>query len=96
MATIHLTSKEQLALVGAGIALILLAPKIGNFLGKQAVGTVTNIAAGAVTETGKVIGIPETDSTQCLLDMQAGRTWDASFSCDAATFLRYVTGQTPY
>lgn len=92
MATVHLNRNEQLALAGVGIALILFAPKIGGFLGKQAVGTVTNIAKGAVIETGKAIGIPETDVTMCQIAMNEGRTWDASFYCDAATFLRYVTG----
>jgi hypothetical protein len=96
MATVTFTQKEQMAILGLGIAALVFAPKIGSYLGKQAVGTVTNIATGAVTEVGKTVGIPETNPSQCLLDMQAGRTWDASFSCDATTYLKYLLGQTPY
>lgn len=92
MASVTFTKNEQLAILGLGVAAILLAPKIGNFLGKQAVVTVLDTGAGVVTQTGKAIGIPETDRDQCQADIAAGRTWDASFSCDAATFMKYVFG----
>lgn len=92
-ASLSMSQKEMLGWLAIGAAALYLAPRIGTFLGKQAVGTVTNIGTGAVIETGKVIGIPETDPTQCQADINAGRTWDASFSCDAKTFLKYVLGQ---
>lgn len=49
-------------------------------------------ATGVVVGTGEILGIPKTNMTQCQQDMAAGRTWDASFSCPAGDFIKYVTG----
>lgn len=49
-------------------------------------------ATGTVVGLGEVVGVPKTNMTQCQQDMAAGRTWDASFSCPAKDFLKYVTG----
>lgn len=34
------------------------------------------------------LGLPRTDMTKCQADLAAGRTWDASFSCPAGTFIK--------
>jgi hypothetical protein len=49
-------------------------------------------AAGVVVGAGEAIGIPQTDQERCAEAIYAGRTWDASFMCPAADFLRYVVG----
>ncbi|MEK8027242.1 hypothetical protein [Pseudaquabacterium rugosum] len=59
-------------------------------------GKAVDLAAESVNRTGEALGIPRTDETECERAMREGRTWDASFACPAATFLRYaVTGQAP-
>lgn len=35
--------------------------------------------------------LPSTNQTECERAMAEGRTWDASFACDASTFLRYLS-----
>lgn len=49
--------------------------------------------AGVVVGIGETVGIPKTNLTQCQQDMASGRTWDASFSCPAGDFIKYVTGR---
>lgn len=53
------------------------------------VGAVGNVAAGVVVGAGKAVGIPATNQDQCQRDMARGDNWAASFSCDAATFLKW-------
>ncbi len=61
-------------------------------LTRGAVGTVVDAGTGVVIGAGEAVGIPPTNVDQCTEDIYAGRTWDASFSCPAATFLRYAIG----
>lgn len=60
----------------------------------NAAGAVVNAASGAATGTviaiGEQFGIPATSQTQCEIDMAAGDTWAASFSCPLPTFAKYV------
>lgn len=49
-----------------------------------------DVAAGAIESVGEAVGIPRTNVDQCSADIAAGRTWDASFSCPASRFLRYL------
>lgn len=53
---------------------------------------VLDAGAGVVVGAGEAVGIPQTNRDQCVEDIYAGRSWDASFSCPAATFLRYYIG----
>ncbi|MFZ4756688.1 MAG: hypothetical protein ACOYLX_00810 [Burkholderiaceae bacterium] len=46
--------------------------------------------ANTVLAIGDGLGVPRTDETECDRARREGRTWDASFACDAGTFLRYV------
>lgn len=50
------------------------------------------IFVGSIQGVGQVFGIQPTDQTQCQKDLAAGKTWDASFSCPAGTWLKAVTG----
>jgi len=53
-------------------------------------GAAGEAAVGAVLGTGDLLGIPRTDTSQCQRDTASGNTWDASFSCSAGDFARYV------
>lgn len=54
----------------------------------QAVGAaVVDAGAGVVVGIGQAVGIPQTSASQCRADLDAGRLWDASFSCPAGDFL---------
>lgn len=73
----------------AGLALIWWATRAGN-AAKLAQGTVRvagEVATGAVKGVGQIVGIPDTDKTQCQRDLDAGNYWDASFSCPAGDFV---------
>lgn len=58
------------------------------------ISTVADTGAGIVTGAAEVVGIPQTSQDQCVEDLYAGRTWDASFSCPASTFIRATVGGT--
>lgn len=81
---------------GAAVAGALLyvsvkgARATGETIGRGAVDLVEGVVTGGVVGIGEAIGIPPTNPTECERAMAEGRTWDASFSCDAATFLRYL------
>lgn len=90
------------AVVG-GVALYVLARRkpgesLATTAGREIVGAavdavggaasaVGDVAASGVVGIGSVFGIPETNQDQCSLDLAAGRTWDASFSCPASRFI---------
>ena len=96
MLKIKLTRNEKIAALGIGA--ILIAPKLAGWAAQQSGSAIVNAAGGAatgvITSIGEKVGVPQTNMTQCQLDTMAGRTWDASFSCPAADFLRYVTNGT--
>lgn len=56
---------------------------------------VLDAGAGVVVGAGEAVGIPQTNQDQCVEAIYAGRTWDASFACPAATFVRYLGGWRP-
>lgn len=64
----------------------------GQAVGGAAVDLLGGIGTGAVSSAGDLLGIPATSRTQCEQDLAAGRTWDASFSCPAGTWLKNVFG----
>jgi len=70
----------------------------GTYAGRKAAETAGDLASGAVVGAGKLVGIPETDKSQCQRDLDAGRFWEASFSCPAGDFLagswRGLTGSS--
>ncbi len=87
------------AVLALGVAYYVLnkAPGEGTqgffeTVGENAGGAVVDLAggvlSGAVKGVGDIVGVPRTNKTQCQLDVEAGRTWDASFSCDAGTFIK--------
>lgn len=81
-----------IALVGAaGYALYTVKKKgvagaaadVGAAVGEA----VVQVGVGAVEGVGQAVGIPKTDMTECQKAIAEGRTWDASFSCPAGTFI---------
>ena len=61
--------------------------------GRTIGGGVADAGAGVVVGLGGAVGIPQTNVSKCQQDMAAGRTWAASFSCDATTFAKYLMGK---
>lgn len=73
------------------------AAGVALYLSKKGVqGVVADVTAGAINGAGGVVigalepfGIPRTSETKCQKAMREGNNWDASFYCDAATFLAW-------
>lgn len=86
------------ALIGGVMLYTIAKRKPGESLaataGRELVGAVGDAGAGAVIGVGSFFGIPETNTTQCERDLAAGRTWDASFSCAATTFVGSLFNST--
>lgn len=78
--------------VAAGLVLAWVAIKgargAAQSAARAAVGLAEGTATGIVVGIGEGVGIPPTDLNQCQADLAYGRTWDASFSCPAGTFLK--------
>lgn len=68
------------------------AGSLGQDLGGAAVDVVNGAVTGAVKSTGELIGIPDTNMTECDKAKAEGRTWDASFACPAKDFIAYMWG----
>lgn len=62
---------------------------LGEAVGGAVVGTVDGVLSGAVKGVGGMVGVPQTSMTECEKAKAEGRTWDASFACPAADFVRY-------
>lgn len=62
---------------------------IGEGISGAVVGTVDGVLSGAVKGVGGMVGVPQTNKTACQKAIEEGRTWDASFDCPAADFLKY-------
>ncbi|MQY50827.1 hypothetical protein [Rhodocyclus gracilis] len=76
---LYLITRWQAASINTG--------DIASGIGKGAIDAAAGAVTGTVIGIGEVVGIPQTNKTQCELDLAAGRLWDASFSCPAGTFL---------
>ncbi|MGY2488514.1 hypothetical protein [Cupriavidus sp. CP313] len=91
------TAKLLLA-AGAIAAIAFVVKKNGGLQGVAAgaasalVGAVGDAASGAVLGIGDVLGVPRTDMTECERALAEGRTWDASFTCPAGTFVGSLVG----
>lgn len=66
------------------------AANTGAAVGTAAVNMVDGVLSGTVNTIGETVGIPATSQTECEKAMAEGRTWDASFSCPAGTWLKYI------
>lgn len=81
---------------GGAVAVALLwacsrgAKNLGNDIGTAAVDLAGGVATGAVVTLGGTLGIPATNMTECEKAKAQGRTWDASFACPAADFIKYA------
>lgn len=85
-------TQTNLIIGGVGLAVLYIA--LRGFKGaakditKGAVNVADGAIAGAAIGIGEAFGIPETDKTQCQKDQEAGRTFAASMSCPAGTFIK--------
>lgn len=82
-------------IVAAGVVAYWAVTKFAKAGGIQALSkAVTNAAGGAavgaVKGIGETVGIPDTDLTQCKIDIKNGEWWKASFSCPAGEYLTAV------
>lgn len=66
------------------------AKQTGQSIGTAGVDLADGIIAGTVTGIGGKVGIPATNMTACERAKAEGRTWDASFDCPAADFIKYL------
>jgi len=86
-------AERDLYMVGAvAIGVVLFYPGVMEWIARRTAQAAGHAATGAVVGVGEALGIPATNVNQCAADRAAGRTWEASFSCDAATFARYLAG----
>lgn len=91
---------NKLLIVGAGLLAVLgimyvkkkgigtVAADVGAAVGGAVVDAVDGAVTGGVLAIGDKIGVPRTDETECQKALREGRTWDASFACDAGTFIK--------
>lgn len=96
--------ETDIKIVAAGIAVAALgffllsrrgvAAATGSAIGGAAVGLADGAVTGVVKGIGGVVGVPDTNETECDRAIREGRTWDASFACPAKKFLGYVFGST--
>lgn len=90
---------NPLYLIGGGLAAYVLmvatgsTKAVGQAVGESAVDLVDGVVTGTVVGTGEIFGVPATNVSQCQADMAAGKTWSASFSCPAKTFIKYIFGR---
>lgn len=75
------------AVAGLGLIWWATRPGMAEKGAAAVVGAVGNAAVGTVKGLGSLVGIPDTNMTQCQRDLAAGDYWNASFSCPAGTFL---------
>lgn len=87
-----LTPGAWLAVGAVGLGALYLMRNQAADLAAGAVGAAADVGAGAVLGVGDVLGVPRTNESQCAQDLAAGRTWEASFSCPAGTFISSTAG----
>lgn len=87
---------QELAIV-AGVAVLAMGlfvwrrggvSNAAQAIGAGAVEAVQGAASGVVYGIGDAVGVPRTSESECAAALREGRTWDASFACPAADFLR--------
>lgn len=83
---------HMVAAGAVGLALVYVALRgmkgVAADIGGAAIDLADGVLSGAVETVGEKVGIPRTNMTKCELALAQGRTWDASFDCPAATFIR--------
>jgi len=72
------------------LILFLLERRKAIDLGAAVGSAVVDLAAGGVLGIGDAIGLPRTDQIECERAIAEGRTWDASFACQAGTFIKSI------
>lgn len=82
------------AIAGLGLIWWVTRPGVASKVASAAVSATVDAGVGVVKGIGSSVGIPETNQTQCHKDIKAGQWWDASFSCNAGTYLSEAAGAT--
>jgi len=80
---------------GVALVLIIGGPKLTQAITRRITDAADAAAGEVVNRAGEAIGIPRTNMDQCRADIAAGRNWDASFSCPAGDYVRWMTTGTP-
>ncbi len=98
-----LTPAALYLFAGSAVALTLyllaradVASNVGSAVGGALVDITDGVVTGAVKGVGGVFGVPDTNQTECERALAEGRKWDASFACDAKTFLDNMFGGSRY
>lgn len=94
---------EEMLIIGGGVVLIAAAWWVyskgvngaAQSIASGAVDAVNGVVSGTVLGAGDALGLQRTNTTQCQADTAAGRTWDASFSCAASDFFKYLWNGNP-
>lgn len=100
----QLPEKEVMIAGGAVLALAFLywltrkgnAFAVGSAIGGAAVDTASGVVSGVVVGGGELFGLPTTNKDKCKADCIAGNYFEASVSCPAPDYLRFITtGELP-
>lgn len=96
--------KPQVLMIGAAVgvgvlALLYLRRQTAQGTGEAIGGALADMASGIFSGTvlgvGDAVGVPRTDLTECERAKLEGRTWDASFVCEAVDYLKYLVTPAP-
>lgn len=91
----NLTKNQMIiggAVVGVAVLYFVGVRGIARGAGKAVVDAVGGVAEGAVYGASDLVGLENPDITKCEQAKMMGSTWQASFSCGAGDFLKYVFG----
>lgn len=90
---------EAKVAIFAGVALVAYIAFRGfsgaaKDVSKAAINTASGAVAGVAEGVGEAVGIPETNMSQCEIDIANKDYWAASLSCPAPRFLKFcATGK---
>ena len=73
-----------------GSALLIGAVMVLYIWRRGPVGAADDLISGVVKGVGGLVGIPDTNKTECQKALAEGRYWDASFVCPAADLVKGV------
>lgn len=86
---------EVTIIVVAGVALVAYIALRGfggvaKDVTKAAVNTASGAVAGIVVGAGQAVGLPDTNLSQCEIDIANKDYWAASISCPASRFFQFT------
>lgn len=88
-----LNDMALIALAGIAVYAAMVGPDAAaRNLSRGLFGLADDLFAGAIEGLGQVVGVPTTSPDKCAAAMARGAAMDASFYCDAATYIRWISG----